>query len=124
MNKTESVSEVEAGSYLEAFLYNVLKKNHDSVAQNLMKFVPWFRNNGVRIEYYQLGSSETQGVIESSKENGMKGVENIAKTLSIAENEDIWMELQYFRDHKHCKDVYAKMMQDKVLNQSGTSSLA
>jgi hypothetical protein len=85
MNKTESVSEVEAGSYLEAFLYKVPKKNHDSVAQNLMKFVPWFRNNGVRIEYYQLGSSETQGVIESSKENGIKGVENIAKTLSIAE---------------------------------------
>jgi hypothetical protein len=29
------------------------------------------------------------------------------------------MELQYFRDHKHCKDVYAKMMQDKSIEPIG-----
>lgn len=41
-------------------------------------------------------------------------MESIAKTLA-AEDEDIWMELQYFRDHSHCKEVYAKMMTDKSL---------
>jgi hypothetical protein len=47
--------------------------------------VPWFKKNEVRIEYYQLGKSETQGAIDSAKENGMDVLDSIAKTLSTAE---------------------------------------
>jgi uncharacterized protein YbaA (DUF1428 family) len=107
MNKTESATQ-EIGNYLEVFLYRVPKKNQDAVAQNLRKFVPWFERNGVRIEYYQFSESET-----------MEGMESITKTLSAAEDEDIWMELQYFRDRKHYEDVYAKMMQDDSLKLLG-----
>jgi uncharacterized protein YbaA (DUF1428 family) len=107
MNKTESATQ-EIGNYLEVFLYRVPKKNQDAVAQNLRKFVPWFERNGVRIEYYQFSESET-----------MEGMESITKTLSAAEGEDIWMELQYFRDRKHYEDVYAKMMQDDSLKLLG-----
>ena len=67
----------------------------------------------MRIEYYQLGGRETQEVVQSAKESGMDVMESIAKALSAAEDEEIWMEPQYFRDYNHCKDVYAKMMQDK-----------
>jgi uncharacterized protein YbaA (DUF1428 family) len=108
MNKTESSKEIDVGTNLEVFLYRVPKKNQDAVAQNLRKFVPWFERNGVRIEYYQFSESET-----------MEGMESITKTLSAAEDEDIWMELQYFRDRKHYEDVYAKMMQDDSLKQLG-----
>jgi uncharacterized protein YbaA (DUF1428 family) len=107
MNKPESATQ-EIGNHLEVFLYSVPKKNQDAVAQNLRKFVPWFERNGVRIEYYQFRGSET-----------MEGMESITKTLSAAEDEDIWMELQYFRDRKHYGDVYAKMMQDKSLKLLG-----
>jgi uncharacterized protein YbaA (DUF1428 family) len=107
MNKTESATQ-ELGNYLEVFLYRVPKKNQDAVAQNLRKFVPWFERNGVRIEYYQFSDSET-----------MEGMESITKTLSTTDEEDIWMELQYFRDRKHCEDVYSKMMQDKSIEPLG-----
>jgi uncharacterized protein YbaA (DUF1428 family) len=107
MNKTESATQ-EIGNHLEVFLYSAPKKNQDSVAQNLRKFVPWFQRNGVRIEYYQFSDSET-----------MEGMESIAKTLSAANDEDIWIELQYFRDRKHYEDVYAKMMQDNSLKLLG-----
>jgi uncharacterized protein YbaA (DUF1428 family) len=107
MDKNESALKT-TGSHLEVFLYRVPKKNRDAVEKNLKKFIPWFEKNGVRIEYYQLGNSET-----------MEGMENIAKTLSTYEDEDIWMELQYFRDYKHCKEIYAKMMQDKSLEPLG-----
>ncbi|AIC15690.1 DUF1428 family protein [Nitrososphaera viennensis] len=110
-NKTESATQETAATttgHLEAFLYRVPKKNHDAIAQNLKKFVPWFKKNGVGIEYYQLGNYKT-----------MEGMESIAKTLSAAEDEDIWMELQYFRDRKHCEDVYAKMMKDKSIEPLG-----
>jgi hypothetical protein len=43
---------------------------------------------------------------------------NITKTLA-AEDEDIWMELQYFRDQNHSKEVYTKMMSDKSLEPLG-----
>jgi uncharacterized protein YbaA (DUF1428 family) len=49
----------------------------------------------------------------------MEAMESIARTLSVGGDEDIWMELQYFRDHSHCKDVYAKMMHDKSLEPLG-----
>ena len=92
------------------------------ITQNLKKFIPWFENNGVRIEYYQLAGRETQEEVDSSKAAGMEGIESIAKTLA-AEDEDIWMELQYFRDRNHCKEVYAKMMKDKSIEPLELSSL-
>ena len=36
-----------------------------------------------------------------------------------SEDEDIWVELQYYRDHNHCKEVYAKMMKDKSIEPLG-----
>ncbi len=69
---------------------------------------------------YQLGKSETQGAIDSAKESGMDIMENVAKILSTDEDEEeVWIEQQYFRDHKHCKEVYAKMMQDKSIEPLG-----
>ena len=65
-----------------------------------MQFVPWLRKHGVRIEYYQFGNSGTQAATDSAKESGMDVMDNIAKTLSTAEDEEIWMEVQYFRAHR------------------------
>ncbi|HEY8140543.1 MAG TPA: DUF1428 family protein [Nitrososphaera sp.] len=108
MNKTESATQ-EIGNHLEAFFYKVPKKNHDAVVTNLKKFVPWFDENGVKIEYYQYAGSQTS----------MEGFENIDKTLSASEDEEIWVELQYYRDRKHCEDIFAKMMKDKSLESLG-----
>jgi uncharacterized protein YbaA (DUF1428 family) len=121
MKKNESSTEIEeTGSRLQAFLYRVPKKNHDAIVQNQKQFVPWFKKHGVRIEYYQLGNSETQGAIDSAKESGMDVLDSIAKTLSTAEDEeDVWMELQYYRDPAHADEVYAKMMQDKSIESLG-----
>lgn len=75
--------ETESVGYLEAFLYRVPKRNHTAIEQNLKKFMPWFKKNGIMLEYYQLGNSET-----------MEGMESIAKAFSASEDEDIWIELQ------------------------------
>ena len=123
MEKIESTTTIEeTGNYLQLFFYRAPKKNHDAIAKNLKQFVPWFQKHGVRIEYYQLGNSETQAAIDSAKESGMDIMEGIGKILSTAAGEDeeeIWIEQQYFRDHKHCEDIYAKMMQDKSIEPLG-----
>jgi uncharacterized protein YbaA (DUF1428 family) len=114
----------ETGNYLQHFLYRVPKKNHDAIVQNLKQFVPWFKKHGARVEYYQLGRSETKAAIDSAKQSGMDimdSIDNIDKTLSTAaeDEEEVWIEQQHFRDHKHCEEVFAKMMQDKSIEPLG-----
>jgi uncharacterized protein YbaA (DUF1428 family) len=123
-NKIESSMEIEeTGNYLQHFIYRVPKKNHDAIVQNLKQFVPWFKKHGARVEYYQLGRSETKAAIDSAKQSGMDVMDSIDKALSTSaedeENEEVWIEQQHFRDYQHCKDVYAKMMQDKSLEPLG-----
>jgi len=128
-NKIESSMEIEeTGNYLQLFLYRVPKKNHDAIVQNLKQFVPWFKKHGASVEYYQLGSSETKAAIDSAKQSGMDVMDSIDKVLlSITttatdqdkEEDEVWIEQQYFRDYKHCRDVYSKMMQDKSLEPLG-----
>lgn len=103
--------------YLATYFYRVPRKNHYAISQNLKKFIPWFENNGVKLEYYHLAGKETQEMIDSAKQSGMEMV-NFAKTISGGD-EDIWMELQHFRDQNHSKDVYAKIMSDKSLEPLG-----
>ena len=123
-NKIESSMEIEkTRNYLQHFIYRVPKKNHDAIVQNLKQFIPWFEKQGARVEYYQLGRSETDAAIESAKQSGMDVMDSIDKALFTAatevEEEEVWIEQQYFRDYEHCKDVYSKMMQDKSLEPLG-----
>jgi uncharacterized protein YbaA (DUF1428 family) len=123
--KNESSMEIEeeTGNYLQLFIYRVPKKNHDAIVQNLKQFVPWFKKHGARVEYYQLGRSETQAAIDSAKQSGMDVMDSIDKAVSTPkgekEEEELWTEQQHFRDYKHCEDVYAKMMQDKSIEPLG-----
>lgn len=123
-NKIESSTEIgKTGNYLQHFIYRVPKKNHDAIVRNLKQFIPWFEKQGARVEYYQLGRSETDAAMESAKQSGMDVMDSIDKALFTAateeEEEEVWIEQQYFRDYEHCKDVYSKMMQDKSLEPLG-----
>jgi uncharacterized protein YbaA (DUF1428 family) len=121
-NKIESSMEIgDTRNYLQHFIYRVPKKNHDAIVQNLKQFVPWFKEHGAKVEYYQLGRSETQSAIDSAKQSGMDVMDSIDKALStgVEDDEEVWIEQQYFRDYKHCQDVYAKMMQDKSIEPLG-----
>ena len=123
-NKIESTVKIEeTGNFLQHFLYRVPKKNHDALVQNLKQFVPWFKKHGARVEYYQLGRSETKAAIDSAKQSGMDVMDSIDKILATAtedeEIEEVWIEQQYFRDYKHCEEVYSKMMQDKSIEPLG-----
>jgi uncharacterized protein YbaA (DUF1428 family) len=132
-NKTEfSVEMQKARNYLQHFIYGVPKENHDAIVRNLKQFIPWFEKQGARVEYYQLGKSETNSAIDSAKQSGMDFIDSIDKLLHTrmtseggmedrkeADEEEIWIEQQYFRDYEHCREVYANMMQDKSLEPLG-----
>ena len=44
---------------------------------------------------------------------------SIAKAISAADDEEIWVELQYYTDRKHFEDTLAEMMQDKSIEPLG-----
>jgi hypothetical protein len=112
--------EERTGSYLQLSFSRAPEKNNEAIAKNLREFIPWFKERGARVEYYQLGKSETEAAIDSAKGSGMDVLDSIAKTLSTAEDdEEFWMEAEYFRDHKHCEEIYSNRMQDRSIESLG-----
>jgi uncharacterized protein YbaA (DUF1428 family) len=97
----------EDGSYMDLFFSRAPKKNHEAMAQLGNQYVQWLKKHGVKSEIYHLNSSTTS-------EEVPKGVESIAKILSIGDNEEeeLWIALQFYRDQAHAYEVRSKMMQD------------
>ena len=46
-----------------------------------------------------------------------EGLESIAKTLSIGDDVEIWVLLQFYRDRIHAVKVHSNMMQDESVGQ-------
>ena len=43
----------------------------------------------------------------------MEGITNIAKTVSANQDEEVWMELIFYRDRKHKEEVATKIQNDE-----------
>ena len=112
----------ETGNYRQIFLCRAEEKNNRVTIKNMKQFGPWFKECGARVKYYQLGKSETEAAIDSAKGRTMDFLDSISNTLSTAEDdEEVWMEVEYYRDHKHCKEeeVYSKMTQEESIEPLG-----
>jgi len=100
-----AITEIEQGIGSEAdhFVYRVSKKNHDAMMQLNKQFGDIIRNCGVAHLDFQLNNTEAP----------MEGITNIAKTVSSTQDEEVWMELIFYRDRKHKEEVSAKMRNDE-----------
>jgi hypothetical protein len=67
----------------------------------------------VRPEIYYLGGTKTIEQNESTPE----GLESITNKLSIGEDEELWVLLQFYRNQAHANEVYTKMMLDESIGQ-------
>ena len=47
------------------------------------------------------------------------GFTNISKTVSAREDEEVWLELQFYKDSKHHDEVAEKMKSDKSAMELG-----
>ena len=103
MSKVESAKEIETGSHVQLFVYRIPKKNHDAMVQLESQLTTIFRKHGIlRSEFFQLSNTET-----------FEGFTSIAKTVSSnQEDEEVWVELESYRDRKHRDEVIAKIEQD------------
>ena len=105
---TEIEEEKEIGNIVQQFVCRLPKKNHDAMMQLEKQFIDIFRKHGwLHFEVFQLGSTE----------NMMKDWTNIAKTVSANQDEEVWMELIFYRDRKHRDEVCAKMQNDENMER-------
>ena len=111
-NKNESSTEIQegTGNYLGLNFVRAPKKNHDAMEQIGKPFSQWFKKHGVRTEIYHLSSNNNTATSEQEEKRIPEGVESIAKTLSIKDDEEIWVMLQFYRDQAHAQEITAMMM--------------
>ena len=91
------------GSETDQFVYCVPKKNHDAMMQLNKQFGDIIRDYGVAHLVFHLNNTEAP----------MEGITNIAKAVSATQDEEVWMELIFYRDRKHKDEVGAKMRNDE-----------
>jgi len=113
MNQTDTTDnniDKMAANLVLVFIYRIPKNNHDSLIQLNSRVIDTFKKYGVlKFEVFQLGST-----------NDMMGFTNIAKTILAAPSEEeVWLEIQSYRDHSHLQEVGAKMMADEAIKEEG-----
>ena len=99
-----ATTEIEEGIGSEAdhFLYRVPKKNHNAMMQLNKEFGNIIWDYGVAHLVFQL--SNTGAPMDDT---------NIARTVSATQDEEVWMEIIFYRDRKHKDEVAAKMRNDE-----------
>jgi uncharacterized protein YbaA (DUF1428 family) len=105
-NLTKIEEEKTFGSQIMIVVGRIPKKNHDATVEIFKQFNDIFRKHGgLRVEVFQLNNTKTYEDI---------GLTNIVNTVSAnQEDEEVWVELQYYRDRKHMDEVIAKMGNDE-----------
>jgi uncharacterized protein YbaA (DUF1428 family) len=89
---------------IDQFVYRVPKKNRDAMLKLDKQFSDIITKEfGVAHLVFQLSSTEAP----------MEGMSNIAKIVSATQDEEVWLELLFYRDRKHKDEVGAKMRNDE-----------
>jgi len=93
----------QSGSQVAIFLYRSPKKNHDALVKVNKHSHDFFMKHGVlKFEVFNL----------NTRENMMDFV-NLSKTISANDDEDVWLEIQFYRDAKHVQEFMKAMECDK-----------
>ncbi len=89
--------------HIEIFLYRAPKKNHDGMLEV---------NRQSRDFFTKHGASSFEVFSLDNRENMMEFV-NLSKTISATVEEEVWLEIQSYRDAEHVKEFTVSMQGDK-----------
>ena len=101
-NLDSSANQKDSQGQVAIFLYRAPKKNHDAMMEVNRKSKDFFMKHGAsNFEVFSLENSE----------NIMEFV-NLSKTISASEEEEVWLEIQSYRDAEHVKEFSKSMEGD------------
>jgi uncharacterized protein YbaA (DUF1428 family) len=105
-NSNTTEIEQVIGNEVDHFVVRVPKGNHDAMIQLGKQFADVMRKyGGPNPLYFLLNNTGTP----------MEGITNIAKTVSADQDEDVWLQLIFYRDRKQRDEVRAKMGNDESM---------
>ena len=101
--------ENEIGNIIRFSVWRIPKTNHEELMQLEKPIREFFKNAGINQEIFQLkvGSDEQDKMAEQM------GMTNIAKTIAAKQDEEVWLELQFYRDQKHLDDLVAEVQKNE-----------
>ena len=107
--------ENEIGNIIRFSVWLIPKTNHEALMQLEKPIREFFKNAGVNQEIFQLkvGSDEQDKMAEQM------GMTNIAKTIAAKQDEEVWLELQFYRDQKHLDDLVAEVQKNENARKIG-----
>jgi hypothetical protein len=101
-----------AGSYAQLFVYRIPKKNYDAMLLLQKQLADIYRKHSTLLsEFFQLNSAET-----------FQGFTSIATSVPIVQDEELWVELDHYKDYGHCDKVVKAVGQDANAGLSTASS--
>jgi uncharacterized protein YbaA (DUF1428 family) len=113
-NLTELKEGTEIGSLIQHLVYRIPKKNHETMLEITKQANDIFRKHGVlRSEAFQLTNTDVP----------MEGFMNISNIVSANPDEEVWVELQSYRDSKHLNEVIIKCGKDETMGRLYKESL-
>lgn len=88
--------------HVQIYVYKLPKKNHDAMVRLVKKFITLYRKYGTKSwDIYQLNSTDA-----------MEGMTNMAKTVSASPDEEVWVEVDHYKDRKSMDSAMGAIMQD------------
>ncbi len=92
----------EDRGYVQLFVYRVPKKNRDTLQSLLENIAGKLRAHGtLRSEFYRLHSAEA-----------FQGFTTIASAFTSLPDEELWVELDHYRERAHRDQVMANLSKD------------
>jgi uncharacterized protein YbaA (DUF1428 family) len=96
------VNQKDSGGVLKIFFIRAPKKNHDALIKIGKQTDIFFKKHGVSKYGYRLNARED-----------MMDFVNMSKTFSANDDEDVWLEIQFYRDSNHVQEVMKALEDDK-----------
>lgn len=95
-------SDRESGGYVQLFLYRLPKKNREALQSLLRQIADKLREHGtLRSEFYRLHSTEA-----------FQGFTTIAGISTPDSGEELWVELDHYKERGHRDQVMASLSKD------------
>jgi uncharacterized protein YbaA (DUF1428 family) len=110
MSKSSTTEmEKEVGNQVQLFIWRIPKKHHDTMVKLQKQFNDInFKHGALRVEVFQLTNTDTYD-----------GCINIFNTVSANQDEEIWVELQSYRDLRQMDEVTSEVMKDENMREEG-----
>jgi large subunit ribosomal protein L17 len=103
MNSSDNfASQKDSGRLLKIFFIRAPKENHGALIKIGKQTDIFFKKHGVSKYVYRLNARED-----------MRGFVNLSKTISANDDEDVWLEIQFYRDTDHVQEVMKALKGDK-----------